>query len=60
VIWQALDGKGTLRVASEIVAYQNYARRGIEYSVGSALIELKAVALFAINLITAFTRSPML
>lgn len=49
----------TLRVTSEILAYQDYAARVWTILPVSALIELTAVALFAINLIVTFIRSPM-
>ena len=44
----------TLRVASEVLAYQNYAGWAWDALPVSALIELTAVALFAINLIATF------
>ena len=49
----------TLRVVSELLAYQDYARWAWNVLPGSALIELTAVALFAINLIMTFARLPM-
>ena len=49
----------TLRVTSEILAYQDYAARAWTILPISALIELTAVALFAINLIVTFIRPPM-
>jgi hypothetical protein len=49
----------TLRVASEILAYQGYARWGWNILPISALIELAAVTLFAINLIVTFARPPV-
>ena len=49
----------TLRVASEILAYQDYAKWAWNILPISALIELTAVALFAINLIVTFARSPV-
>jgi uncharacterized protein involved in response to NO len=49
----------TLRVVSELLAYQDYARWAWNVLPVSALIELTAVALFAINLITTFARLPM-
>lgn len=49
----------TLRVVSEVLAYQDYARWAWNVLPVSALIELTAVALFAINLITTFARLPM-
>ena len=49
----------TLRVALEILAYQDYAKWAWNILPISALIELTAVALFAINLIVTFARSPV-
>lgn len=49
----------TLRVVSEVLAYQDYARWAWNVLPVSALIELTAVALFAINLIATFARPPM-
>lgn len=49
----------TLRVASEILAYQNYAAWAWSILPISALVELTAVALFAINLIATFARPPV-
>jgi len=49
----------TLRVASEILAYQNYATWAWNILPISALVELTAVALFAINLIVTFARPPL-
>ncbi|MGH9686717.1 MAG: NnrS family protein [Candidatus Acidiferrales bacterium] len=49
----------TLRVASEILAYQNYATWAWSILPVSALVELTAVALFAINLIATFVRPPV-
>ena len=46
----------TLRVASEILAYQNYAAWAWNVLPVSALIELTAVTLFAVNLIITFVR----
>ena len=46
----------TLRVASEILAYQDYAEWAWNILPVSALIELTAVTLFAINLIATFAR----
>ena len=48
----------TLRVASEILAYQDYATWAWNILPISALIELTAVALFAVNLIVTFARRP--
>jgi len=49
----------TLRVVSELLAYQDYAKWAWNVLPVSALIELAAVLLFAINLITTFARLPM-
>ena len=49
----------TLRVASEILAYQNYAKWAWDILPASALIELTAVTLFAINLVATFVRPPL-
>ena len=49
----------TLRVASEILAYQNYAAWAWNVLPVSALIELAAVTLFAINLSITFLRPPI-
>lgn len=49
----------TLRVASEILAYQDYAKWAWNILPVSALIELTAVALFAVNLIVTFSRPPV-
>jgi hypothetical protein len=49
----------TLRVASEILAYQDYAQWAWNILPVSALIELTAVTLFAINLIATFARPPV-
>ncbi|HEX3104739.1 MAG TPA: NnrS family protein [Terriglobales bacterium] len=49
----------TLRVVSELLAYQDYAKWAWNVLPVSALIELAAVVLFAINLITTFARLPM-
>ena len=49
----------TLRVVSELLAYQDYARWAWNVLPVSALIELTAVTLFAINLITTFAHLPM-
>ena len=46
----------TLRVVSEILAYQDYARWAWNILPISALIELTAAALFAVNLIVTFAR----
>ena len=48
----------TLRVASEILAYQDYAKWAWNVLPVSALIELTAVTLFAVNLIVTFARPP--
>jgi uncharacterized protein involved in response to NO len=49
----------TLRVTSEILAYQDYAEWAWNILPVSALIELTAVTLFAINLIATFARPPV-
>lgn len=49
----------TLRVGSEILAYQDYARWAWNILPISALIELIAVTLFAINLVVTFARAPV-
>ena len=49
----------TLRVVSEVLAYQDYAKWAWNILPVSALIELTAVALFAINLIVTFARPPV-
>jgi len=49
----------TLRVVSEILAYQEYASWAWHVLPASALIELTAVALFAANLIGTFIRPPV-
>jgi uncharacterized protein involved in response to NO len=49
----------TLRVASEILAYQGYAAWAWSGLPVSALIELTAVFLFAVNLAVTFLRPPM-
>jgi uncharacterized protein involved in response to NO len=48
----------TLRVTSEILAYQDYAAWAWFILPVSALIELTAVALFSINLIVTFICPP--
>ncbi len=50
----------TLRVASEILAYQRYATWAWNVLPVSALFELTAVALFAINLTVTFARPPVI
>jgi hypothetical protein len=49
----------TLRVTSEILAYQDYAAWAWKVLPVSALIELAAVTLFAINLTVTFLRPPI-
>ena len=49
----------TLRVASEILAYQNYGAWARSVLPVSALLELTAITLFAINLIVTFLRQPI-
>jgi uncharacterized protein involved in response to NO len=49
----------TLRVTSEILAYQEYAKWAWNILPISALIELTAVSLFAVNLLVTFARPPV-
>jgi hypothetical protein len=49
----------TLRVTSEILAYQNYAAWAWNVLPVSALIELSAVTLFAVNMIITFLQPPI-
>ena len=49
----------TLRVVSEVLAYQDYAAWAWTVLPVSALIELTAVTLFAVNLIGTFIRPPV-
>jgi uncharacterized protein involved in response to NO len=49
----------TLRVASEILAYQNYAAWAWYILPVSALLEMTAVTLFAVNLAVTFIRPPV-
>jgi len=49
----------TLRVVSEILAYQDYAAWAWNVLPVSALLELTAVTLFAVNLIVTFLRPPV-
>jgi uncharacterized protein involved in response to NO len=49
----------TLRVSSEIVAYQGYAAWAWNVLPISALIEMTAVTIFAINLVWTFLRPPV-
>ena len=49
----------TLRVGSEILAYQDYAQWAWNVLPISALIELTAVVLFAINLVVTFAHAPV-
>lgn len=49
-----------LRVTSEILAYQDYAKWAWEVLPISAVIELTAVVLFAVNLIVTFARRPVI
>ena len=48
-----------MRVASEILAYQDHAKWAWNILPFSALIELTAVALFAFNLVATFARPPI-
>lgn len=43
-----------MRVASEILAYQDYLRSAWSWLPVSAVIELTAVTLFAINMVATF------
>jgi hypothetical protein len=47
-----------LRVSSEILAYQGFARSAWSWLPVSAVIEMTAVTLFAINLFATFARQP--
>lgn len=49
----------TLRVGSEILAYQNFAAWAWSVLPVSAVIEMTAVSLFAINLVWTFVRPPV-
>ena len=49
----------TLRVTSEILAYQNYAAWAWNVLPVSVLIELTAVTMFTVNLIITFLRPPI-
>lgn len=49
----------TLRVGSEILAYQEYAHWAWDVLPVSALIEMTAVTLFAINLLWSFAKPPV-
>ena len=49
----------TLRVTSEILAYQNYAAWAWNVLPVSGLIELVAITLFAVNLSVTFLRRPV-
>ena len=49
----------TVRVASEILAYQGYAAWAWSCLPLSALMELAAVLLFAFNLLVTFLRPPI-
>ena len=48
----------TLRVSSEILAYQGYSPAAWKWLPVSALIELTAVTLFAFNMLATFARKP--
>jgi uncharacterized protein involved in response to NO len=48
----------SLRVSSEIVAYQGYGRWAWKVLPASAVIELAAITLFALNLAATFARPP--
>jgi len=47
-----------LRVSSEIIAYQGWARSAWTWLPVSAITEMTAVTLFAINLLATFSRRP--
>jgi hypothetical protein len=47
-----------LRVASEVLAYEGFSARAWSVLPASAVVELTAVALFALNLIVTFMQSP--
>jgi len=49
----------TLRVLTEVLAYQEYARWAWSWLPVSALIELSAVSIFALNLGLSFARDPV-
>jgi uncharacterized protein involved in response to NO len=49
----------TLRVASEILAYQSYATWAWSFLPFSALVELTAVSLFAANHLVTFLHPPI-
>ncbi len=59
VILVLLMSGRTLRVTSEILAYQDYAKWAWNILPVSALIELTAVTLFAVNLIARFAGPPV-
>lgn len=48
----------TLRVGSEVLAYQGYAQWAWSWLPVSALTEMSAVTAFALNLLVTFTRQP--
>jgi len=55
----ALLGVGCfLRVTSEVIAYEGYGRWAWNVLPVSAVMELTAVSLFALNLVLTFLRSP--
>ncbi|MFB3918132.1 MAG: NnrS family protein [Terriglobales bacterium] len=49
-----------LRVSSEILAYQEYSAAAWNWLPGSAVIELSAVTVFAVNLFCTFLRPPVI
>jgi hypothetical protein len=49
----------TLRVASEILAYQNFAAWAWSVLPVSALVEMTAVTIFAFNLVWTFLKPPV-
>jgi uncharacterized protein involved in response to NO len=48
----------TLRVAAEVLAYQNYAVWAWRWLPVSAVIELSAVTIFAVNMFSTFAQPP--
>jgi uncharacterized protein involved in response to NO len=53
-----LNAGCTLRVSSEVLAYEGYARWAWQVLPFSAILELTAVTLFAVNLAVTFLRPP--
>ncbi len=54
-----LNSGCTLRVLTEVLAYQGYTPRAWSWLPVSALIELSAVVIFALNLVLSFARDPI-